>query len=151
MHTTQNWIERRALRDKQLSRAVELWRDVIDAVLACAKSFNKEYTHLGRIHTQAPDPSKIKVFFYRQAQVPGHESAAQMNRVVSFEFEEAKPTIRVTVGHDTPRVFEIKADEGRCCLLHGGQEISVDEFSRLALEDMLFDSAKQHKVQSAPR
>jgi hypothetical protein len=151
MHTSQNCIERRALRDKQLSRAVELWRDVIDAVLACAKSFNKEYTHLGRIHTQAPDPSKIKVFFYRQAQVPGHESAAQMNRVVSFEFEEAKPAIRVTVGHDAARLFEIKADEGHCCLQHGDQEISIDEFSRLALEDTLFESARQYQVQSTPR
>ena len=150
MHDTQNWIERRAHRDKKLGRAVELWRDVFDALLACAKSFNKEYPHLGRIQTQSPEASKVKLFVYRQNQDPGHEIPSHMNRVVSFEFEEANPAIRVTIGHGAPRLFEIKADEGGCAIQHGGKKMSIDEFSRLALEETLFESAK-HKVQSAPR
>jgi hypothetical protein len=150
MHDTQNWIERRALRDKKLSRAVELWRDVVDALVACATSFNKEYSHLGRLQTQGPEPNTVRVFFYRQPQALGHELSPQVNRVILFEFEEAKPAIRVTVGHDAPRLFEINVDEGRTSIQDSGKEISVDEFSRLALEGTLFEPAK-HNVQSAPR
>jgi hypothetical protein len=67
-------------------------------------------------------------------------------KYVTIVFEEGKRHITVTVGDGAARLFPIAADENhRFIKSPAGEEITADEFSRLALEDALFKPAAEKR------
>jgi len=61
--------------------------------------------------------------------------------VAEIAFEAGKPQITVTVGEKVTR-FPIDANEERAFISYGGHELTADEFTKIALEPVLFAPPK---------
>lgn len=135
---SQNWIERRFAREENLRAAATVWEEAKLAITAACTSFRQHYTFAKVV--VYPSPTELAVEIVALS-MPG------TTRHVAIRFDASTPAITVRVNAGTERVFPIEADEDHAYIEYDDQEISLDDFSRLALEDAFFNPVKV-KVQS---
>jgi hypothetical protein len=133
------WVERRYNRDKNLERAEGLWQEASAEIQADCKRFNILYASRGT--TQA-HPSQERLIITVQDTgfpVPSRVATA----TVQFNAASRSITSRVEKGEASgdasyDKNFLIDADESHVFITYEGKEVSLDEFSRLAIEIALF-------------
>jgi len=126
-----NWIERRAAREKNLEGAIEVWQRAVTAIDNACNSYKANYSDLGSTELLQENGHRIIV-------AVKHASGGK-RRHASIIFDDAKPHISVAIDEGSAKHFRIEADETHCFIKSpAGKEISADEFSQIALEDVLF-------------
>jgi hypothetical protein len=126
-----NWVERRAAREKHLGGASEVWQQALTAIDDSCNSFKSHYSDIGSPELTQQNGHRIIVAL--------KFTTGGKRRFASIFFDESKPQISVAVDDGAAKNFKIEADDSHCFIKSPtGQEISADEFSRLALEDVLF-------------
>src|SRR5947209_5001411 len=134
-----NWVDRRHQRQENLSRASELWQEAVHAIDECCKSYNKYYSdHAATLNKR--EESHIVV------SVEGDNFPARtVKAIAQVEFNNAERSITSKVDRGQisfpEKKFVIEADETHAYITYQGRAISLDEFSRLAIELALYKQA----------
>ena len=130
-----NWVESRWLRESNLTdEATGVWQSVATAIDNTCDAFNAHYSHLAKVDHNAQNGC-IVVTVHRKI-IPARQ---MIDDTVQIILEQNR--ISVIEGyHDDPRYFSIASDETHAFLKYGGKEITADEFSELALENVLFNT-----------
>jgi hypothetical protein len=132
-----NWIERRALREKILSTcAPELWLRVGTVLDDSCTHFNEKYHQIGKLGNAPENGHRIIVTL---------TSSDPLKKIsyVQFQFDEDKRRISVTANKGATKHFQIEADidakKAHCFIKSAaGEALSADKFAEVALEDVLF-------------
>jgi hypothetical protein len=128
-----NWVERRYKREQNLKRAEELWQKAVAALQDCCKSFNALYSDRAKSEVHPSSACLIVTVAGAAFPLVGRTAKA----TIQFNANEQTITSKLESG-PTVGEFRIEADEKHVFLTHGGNEISLDEFSRIAIESALF-------------
>jgi hypothetical protein len=131
-----NWVESRWLRESNLTDdAPAVWQSVATAIGNTCDAFNAHYSHLATVDHNAQNGC-IVVTVHRKI-IPARQMIEISVRIV---LEQNR--ISVIEGyHDAPRHFQIASDETHAFLKYGEKEITADEFSELALENVFFNTS----------
>jgi hypothetical protein len=145
-----NWVEKRARHDQKLKdenawmaakaaiKDETIWMDAKAAITDCCRSFQRHYSCLATVDCEHVTAKYTRVFVTFNKQIPGQPPPADPRvTLVEIMFDGAKPQITVTIGENVT-YFPIDANEERAFVAHYGRELSPDEFSRIALEDVFF-------------
>lgn len=143
-----NWVDRTAARDRALKQhASEFWQDARAAVQDCCESFKKHYCP--NLECRLENGHRVRIM--RPFPSPDLRLQPQSTeRYVIVSFNSDVPCIDVTVD-ETSRQFAIDSDGTRLFITSTGHEITLDEFTREALESALTDSPVQVYIQYPPR
>jgi hypothetical protein len=131
-----NWVERRAAREQNLRSASEVWKKVQSALAATCDSLKKYYSGVATIQRTHLSNDVLAITVARKIP-PGGETASATN-VIVVEFQAQTPSIVATVDGDSIQEFAIKADSDHTFLTFEENEIVLDEFSQLVLEEVFF-------------
>ena len=134
-----NWVDKKAHRESILrDRADGVWQDARSAIQDCCESARKHYGkaieditengHRIRLTISFPDPNR---------------GPHDVKRVVLVRFVSSAPCIEVTIDDSASKKFTIDADGEHAYILGDSKEITVDEFSRIALQEALFKSPER--------
>lgn len=129
-----NWVENRWCRESSLTDdAPGVWQSVAMAIGDTCDAFNAHYSHLANVDHSAQNGC-IVVTVHRKI-LPARQMID-----VSVQIILERNRISVIEGYkDDPRHFPIASDETHAFLKYAGKEITADEFSELALENVLFN------------
>ena len=133
-----NWVERRAAKERNLRNAVDLWKKAQEAIAEACHSLNHYYSDVATLRRIRQDNNLVLFTITRGPSSFIHACDTPGTEVVALEFESEKPGITLTVAHRRVREFLIEADCDHAFITLQGRELSLDEFSRLALEDTFF-------------
>jgi len=122
------WVGERAKIEQRLKDgSAGCWLAAVEAVKECCEDFNKNYD--------------ATVSFSKDTEGVIVAITQAPMAVVTMKFDSKKPAIVVSVNNGNPRVFQICADESGVFIKSfgsGQQKLTPDEFSREALEAVLF-------------
>jgi hypothetical protein len=135
-----NWVERRAAKERNLGNQAELWNKVQASLAEACDSLKKYYSHVACIR-QTNQNGKILLTITRS---PLHLNHAERlsSAVVQIEFDDTKHQILVIVDHKKSRSFLIEADSDHTFITFHQRELLLDEFSQLALEEAFFTTSQ---------
>jgi hypothetical protein len=133
-----NWVERRAAREQNLKNAVDVWKKAQGAVAEACESLKQHYGDLASIRRTKQNGHSVIITITRRLPPEMQRGETLTPRVVAMKFESDTRKITVTVDHETEREYPIEADPDHAFLSLKGRELLLDEFSRLALEDVFF-------------
>lgn len=131
-----NWVERRALRQKNLiEQSDKVWEDARMAIIEACSNFKTFFSELGDVECTPKNGKQLMV----EVRIKEEKRRVRIERLWDYK-------IAVTVD-DKPTVdCAISSDETHAYILHGQNEINPDEFSKLILEKPFFDPPKPWKA-----
>jgi len=132
-----NWVERRFRKENNLTQAEELWQAVVTAIHNACTSFSAHYAELAGVQLSPQNGHRLRITVTYTSNRP-MVYQNQNQTIVQIAFDPNKPCITVTAGGNPVKEFLIEADENHCFLKVSGSEVSPDECSKRALEDVLF-------------
>lgn len=127
-----NWVERRARREKNLKDTPAAWEAVRTAIDNCCNSYRANFSSIAEVSNQPENGHRIliTVRFVVMPAIP---------RRISIEFARRENKIRATIDDGAAKVFDIDADTERPFISFRSKEISPDELTREVLEKALFE------------
>lgn len=122
-----NWVERRLESERLLrSQAPTIWENARAAVQDACESYNKL-----RADVVFVPENGLRCRISRRS--------GDSMRIVRLAFDKVASTITIVRDEEGPAVFPIRASDTSAFLTGlDGREISADEFSQIALEQLLF-------------
>ncbi len=146
-----NWVERRWKREQNFINGAPLvWQAITTAIDNACESLKEHYSGSAEITCTQQNGHRVHVAVNRKA-VPSDIQAytAKIDVQIIYKADERK--IDVIIGYNKPpKSFTITSDEAHTFLLHGGKEISADEFSQLVLEEIVFKVKEEIHQRSGP-
>lgn len=129
-----NWVDRRALREDNLTQhAVDVWELVRTAIGNCCTSFRTRFPNMAEeVKNKTENGHRILV------EITFKTPTGRRCRHVSIEFSKTENLITTTTDGEAAKRFPISADESHTFLKNGQSEISADELTKIALEDAFF-------------
>lgn len=151
--TEPNWIERKARREAVLNdQSNTVWQAVRSAIQDCCDTFYKYYCNPGLTEREITcEPENGHRFRVTRKVLANRITTYQDTKHTALiEFDEGGKCIRVTVDNKSPMIFLIDADDSRAFATHNKQEISPDDLSRKALEDLMFGKEQNTRMITQP-
>lgn len=136
-----SFIKQRALRERTLDSCVpKLWHEIGTMLDNCCTDFNAEYSNIGEMGNSPENGHRVIVTL---TFADPHRKIAY----VQFQLDESAPRISVTANNITKQ-FPIDA-QGTDCFIKSptGEKLTVYDFAKVALEDVLFKPAATPRVQ----
>jgi hypothetical protein len=144
-----SFIKQRSLRQKTLDNCVpKLWHEIGTMLDNCCTDFNEEYSDIGKMENAPENGHRIIVTL---TFTDPHRKIAY----IQFQLDENSPRVSVTASNITKQ-FPIDA-HGTDCFIKSptGETLTVSDFAKAALEDVLFKKSATTRVQvrgsGAPR
>jgi hypothetical protein len=141
--TDLNWVERKFVREQNLTKADDLWQAVLTAIEGACKSFNTYYSAIGNAKVSPQNGHSILVEVAHRAT---QTAPMDTRRRVRILFDER--TLTVTLDEHSARTVQVEADQERCFLKYGKGELTPDKFSEFALGDAFFTPRNPHAPSS---
>jgi hypothetical protein len=145
-----NWIERKS-RIEKVSRdgAPTVWLDVVGALEDCCKSFTANYPAPPALlvaEAQRQNGHRLRISVKRVTVIShGGGTATMPADIIELTFDASTPRITVSQSGNITH-FPIGSDEEHAFLIYKEEPISIDDFSRIVLENVLFP-----QLPTAPR
>lgn len=133
-----NWVERRAARERKLKNAIDVWKKAQNAIAEACDSLNQHFAEIARIQRTDRDRNLVIVTISRPPTSETNRDETGMTKVVRIQFEPDRPRIVVIEDHTKKQEFPIEADCDHVFVTLQGRELLLDDFSRLALEAAFF-------------
>lgn len=144
-----NWVERRAATEQNLRNAADVWKRAQGVLAETCDSLARYYAGIASITRSQQNSDLITITITRgKGYTPPNEHAYGTD-VVSIKFYSEHPNIIVTINGLETQEFSIAADSDHAFIELQGNELVLDEFSRLVLEKAFF--CKEEPVPSSPR
>jgi hypothetical protein len=106
-------------------------------VEAC-DSLREYYADIATVTRTQQNGNVVRILIARNPTTTPKGEKTSRTTLVSIEFQTGKPSIVVTLDRGKVLEFPIEADSDHAFLTLREDEILLDEFSRLALEDAFF-------------
>lgn len=133
-----NWVEQRAARDRHLRNTAEIWRQVQSCIAEACDSLDKYYPDVATLRQTKQNDNIVLIAITRTASSSVPHGEGLRSRLISLEFNPDKGALALTVDGMVTHEFTIDADSDHAFVTLHGQELLLDEFSRLVLEEAFF-------------
>ncbi len=136
-----NWIERKA-RVERASRegAPQVWLDAVAALRDSCTSFAQHYPEPLSVEIESKNGHRLLIKVFRKRAIPGTRGTLESAGIIDVTFDANAPQITVTYREKVSQ-FPISSDEKHAFLTHKNELLESDAFSKLVLEDVLFQKA----------
>ena len=132
-----NWVERRAAKERHLRNAIDLWNKVQATIAEVCHSLQTHFADVATVR-RGGQGNALTIAIARAS--PSLETGEIFTTtLVSIEFKRDEPAITVSVDDMLTQEFPIDADSDHAFITLRGHELLLDEFSRLALEEVFFN------------
>jgi len=147
-----NWVERRAARDRHLRNASELWRSAQASIEEACDTLHQYYADVATVRRTRRNDNAVLLAVTQAAKSSIAKGEVLRTNLVSIEFKPEIAAISIDVNGTVTQEFPIDADPDHAFITLGGHEVLLDEFSRLALEEVFFNPStpKQLSCQQDP-